>query len=49
MRRRLSGLWTVINRPPCNENFDLASTRLQVGICSGQRCFYPELQNSCNS
>jgi hypothetical protein len=27
MRRRLSGLWMVINQPPCDDDFDSASSR----------------------
>ena len=35
MRRRLSGLWMVINRPPCDEEFDSASSRFEARMCSG--------------
>ena len=27
MRRRLSGLWMVINQPPCDDDFDPAGSR----------------------
>jgi hypothetical protein len=42
MRRRLAGLWTVINWPPCDEDFDSAGSRSDVtatDIC---------ILNSCN-
>jgi hypothetical protein len=35
MRRRLSGLWMVTNRPPCDEEFDSATSRFEVSTCSG--------------
>jgi hypothetical protein len=34
MRRRLSNLWMVINRPPCEEDFDSASTQFDEVFAS---------------
>ena len=33
MRRRLSGLRMVINRPPCDEDFDSASSSESSSFC----------------
>ena len=43
MRRRLSGLWMVINRPPWNEDFDSVSSRFEASICSRHGYLPPEL------
>ena len=43
MRSRRSGLWMVINRPPCEADFDSASSRFEAGICSRHGCLHPEL------
>jgi hypothetical protein len=32
MRRRLSFSWMVINQPPCDEDFDSASSRFEARI-----------------
>jgi hypothetical protein len=53
MRRRLSGLWMVTNRPPCDEESRWAKPRLSRGRranptptgCSPTRY----ILNSCNS
>jgi hypothetical protein len=46
MRQRLSSLSMEINRPPCDENFDSAGSRLEASICSGHGSLHPELLNS---
>jgi hypothetical protein len=33
MRQRLSVLWVVINRPPCDEDFDSASSSESSSFC----------------
>ena len=43
MRRRLSGLWMVIDRSLCDEDFDSASTRLEASSCSRHGYLHPEL------
>ena len=43
MRSRLSSLWMVINRPPCEADFDSASIRFEAGICFRHGCLHPEL------
>ena len=46
MRRRLSGLWMVIDRPPWDEDFDSASSRFEASICSRHGYLPPELLTS---
>jgi len=46
MRLRLSGPWIVINRPPCDEDFDSASRRFDASIYSPTDIC---ILNSCNS
>jgi hypothetical protein len=43
MRRGLSGLWMVINRPPGDEDFGSASSRFEASNCSRHRYLHPEL------
>jgi len=43
MRRRLSGLPIVIDRPPCDEDFDSAGGGIEASICSRHGYLHPEL------
>jgi hypothetical protein len=43
MRRGLSGLWMVINRPPGDEDFGPASSRFEASNCSRHGYLHPEL------
>jgi len=43
MRRRLSVLWMMINRPPCDEDFDSVSSRFEASICSRHGYLHSEL------
>ena len=43
MTRRSSGLWAVINRPPCDEDFDSATNRFETSVCSRHGYLHSEL------